>query len=114
MVAESGAQGASARSALGSGRGHAEAGDQQRAGERGRERLDVSVCTDASHDDRGRLTAHATPRRPAVAVKTDVRTGHDIAYVTRGHASGCAGAMAYYTRTGDPPGTWEGRGCTTT
>jgi conjugative relaxase-like TrwC/TraI family protein len=52
-----------------------------------------------------------TGRRPAVAVKSDVRTGHDIAYVTRGHASGCAGAMAYYyTRTGDPPGTWEGRG----
>ena len=45
-----------------------------------------------------------------MAVKTDVRTGHDIAYVTRGHACGCAGAMAYYTRTGDPPGTWEGRG----
>jgi conjugative relaxase-like TrwC/TraI family protein len=52
----------------------------------------------------------ATARRPAVAVKTDIRTGHDIAYVTRGHASGCIGAMAYYTRTGDPPGTWEGRG----
>ncbi len=45
-----------------------------------------------------------------MAVKSDVKTGHDIAYVTRGHASGCAGAMAYYTRTGDPPGTWEGRG----
>jgi conjugative relaxase-like TrwC/TraI family protein len=53
----------------------------------------------------------AAMRRPAVAVKTDVRTGHDIAYVTRGHASGCARAMAYYARTGDPPGTWEGRGC---
>jgi hypothetical protein len=52
-----------------------------------------------------------TNRRPAVAVKSDVKTGHDIAYVTRGHASGCTGAMAYYTRTGDPPGTWEGRGC---
>jgi TrwC relaxase len=52
-----------------------------------------------------------TTRWPAVAVKSDVRTGYDIAYVTRGHASGCAGAMAYYTRTGDPPGTWEGRGC---
>ena len=51
-----------------------------------------------------------TGRRLAVAVKSDVRTGHDIAYATRGHASGCAGAMAYYTRTGDPPGTWEGRG----
>jgi hypothetical protein len=24
-----------------------------------------------------------------VAVKSDVKTGHDIAYVTRGHASGC-------------------------
>jgi conjugative relaxase-like TrwC/TraI family protein len=46
-----------------------------------------------------------------VAVKSDVKTGHDIAYVTRGHTSGCTGAMAYYTRTGDPPGTWEGRGC---
>ena len=46
-----------------------------------------------------------------MAVKSDVKTGHDIAYVTRGHAAGCAGAMAYYTRTGDPPGTWEGRGC---
>ena len=45
-----------------------------------------------------------------MAVKTDVRTGHDIAYVTRGHASGCAAAMAYYTRSGDSPGTWEGRG----
>ena len=45
-----------------------------------------------------------------MAVKTDVRTGHDIAYVTRGHASGCAGAIGYYTRTGEPPGTWEGRG----
>jgi TrwC relaxase len=56
------------------------------------------------------VPAHTvTQRRPAVAVKSDVRTGHDIAYVTRGHAAGCAGAMAY-TRTGDPPGTWEGRG----
>jgi TrwC relaxase len=52
----------------------------------------------------------AARRRPAVAVKSDVKTGHDIAYVTRGHASGCAGAMAYYTRSGEPPGTWEGRG----
>jgi conjugative relaxase-like TrwC/TraI family protein len=52
-----------------------------------------------------------TARWPAVGVKSDVKTGHDIAYVTRGHASGCTGAMAYYTRTGDPPGTWEGRGC---
>jgi hypothetical protein len=52
-----------------------------------------------------------TKEWPAVAVKTDIRTGHDIAYVTRGHTAGCAGAMAYYTRAGEPPGTWEGRGC---
>jgi TrwC relaxase len=45
-----------------------------------------------------------------VAVKFDVRTGRDIAYLTHGHGSGCAGAMAYYTRSGEPPGTWEGRG----
>jgi len=38
-----------------------------------------------------------------VAVKSDVKTGHDIAYVTRGHASGCTGAMAYYT-SWEPPG----------
>ena len=56
------------------------------------------------------LARTVTSRRPAVAVKSDVKTGHDIAYVTRGHASGCAGAMVYYTRTGDPPGTWDGRG----
>jgi conjugative relaxase-like TrwC/TraI family protein len=49
-------------------------------------------------------------RWPAVAVKSDVKTGHDIAYVTRGHASGCAGAMAYYTGSGEPPGRWDGRG----
>ena len=35
-----------------------------------------------------------TRRRPAVAVKSDVKTGHDIAYVTRAHTSRCAGAMA--------------------
>jgi len=45
-----------------------------------------------------------------VAVRSDVKTGHSIAYLTRGHAAGCAGAMAYYTRSGEPPGTWEGRG----
>ena len=52
-----------------------------------------------------------TPRFAAVAVKTDIKTGHDIAHVTRGHTSGCAGAIAYYTRTGDPSGTWQGRCC---
>ena len=45
-----------------------------------------------------------------MAVKSDVKTGHDIAYVTRGHTSGCTGAMAYYTGSGEPPGAWEGRG----
>jgi hypothetical protein len=44
-----------------------------------------------------------THRWPAVAVKSDVETGHDIAYVTRGHASGWTGAMAYYT-SWEPPG----------
>jgi hypothetical protein len=29
-----------------------------------------------------------TTRRPAVAVKSDVKTGHDIAYVTRGGPRG--------------------------
>jgi hypothetical protein len=43
-------------------------------------------------------------RRPTVAVKTDVKTGYDIKYVTRGHVSGCTGAMAYYTSSSEPQG----------
>jgi len=83
---------------------------QARAGDRGRKRFKrlyrcINTMTMAAP------ARTVTTRRPAVAVKSDVRTGHDIAYVTRGHTSGCTGAMAYYTRTGDPPGTWEGQGC---
>jgi hypothetical protein len=48
------------------------------------------------------LARTVTKRWLAVAVKSDVKTGHDIAYVTRGHASGCTGAMAYYTSSGEP------------
>ena len=55
-----------------------------------------------------------TTRWRVVAVKSDVKTGHDIAYVTRGHTSGCTGAMAYYTGSGELPGTWEGRGTAAT
>ena len=53
-----------------------------------------------------------------MAVKTDARTGHDIAYVTRGHAAGCAGAMACYVRTGHhskETGEWrDGKGLVAT
>jgi TrwC relaxase len=38
------------------------------------------------------------------------RAGHDINYMRNGQASGCAGAMAYYTTGGEPPGQWAGRG----
>jgi hypothetical protein len=34
-----------------------------------------------------------------------------VAYLTSGqHAGGCAGAMSYYTATGEPPGQWAGKG----
>ena len=37
--------------------------------------------------------------------------GHDVAYLTSGqHAGGCAGAMSYYTASGEPPGQWAGKG----
>lgn len=37
--------------------------------------------------------------------------GHDVGYFTAGHgAGGCAGAMAYYTGSGEPPGQWHGNG----
>jgi hypothetical protein len=40
-----------------------------------------------------------------------LRAGHDVAYFTRGTcAGGCAGAMSYYTASGEPPGQWAGRG----
>ena len=34
-----------------------------------------------------------------------------MAYLTAGqHAGGCAGAMSYYTASGEPPGQWAGKG----
>ena len=34
-----------------------------------------------------------------------------MAYLTAGqHAAGCAGAMSYYTASGEPPGQWAGKG----
>ena len=38
-----------------------------------------------------------------------LHAGHDVAYFTRGQeAGGCAGAMSYYTASGEPPGQWAG------
>ena len=40
-----------------------------------------------------------------------LRAGHDVGYFNAGHGAGsCAGAMAYYTKSGEPPGQWAGRG----
>jgi hypothetical protein len=42
---------------------------------------------------------------------TTLRAGHDVAYLTSGpQAGGCAGAMSYYTASGEPPGQWAGMG----
>ena len=42
---------------------------------------------------------------------TTLHSGHDVAYFTNGqHAGGCAGAMSYYTASGEPPGRWAGTG----
>ena len=42
---------------------------------------------------------------------TTLHAGHDVAYLTSGqHAGGCAGAMSYYTASGEPPGQWAGKG----
>jgi hypothetical protein len=39
-----------------------------------------------------------------------LRRGHDVRYFTNhGGTGGCAGAMAYYTKAGEPPGQWAGR-----
>src|SRR6516162_9147786 len=39
-----------------------------------------------------------------------LRNGHDVRYFTNhGGAGGCAGAMAYYTKAGEPPGEWYGK-----
>ncbi len=37
------------------------------------------------------------------------RKGHDVRYFTNADGVGCAGAMAYYTRGGEPPGQWSGK-----
>jgi conjugative relaxase-like TrwC/TraI family protein len=45
-----------------------------------------------------------------VTAITTLHTGHDVAYLTGGqHDGGCAGAMAYYTAAGEPPGVWAGK-----
>jgi conjugative relaxase-like TrwC/TraI family protein len=45
-----------------------------------------------------------------VTAITTLHTGHDVAYLTGGqHDGGCAGAMAYYTAAGEPPGAWAGK-----
>ena len=37
--------------------------------------------------------------------------GHDVRYLTSGHAhGGNAGAMSYYTASGEPAGQWGGQG----
>ena len=42
---------------------------------------------------------------------TTLHSGHDVAYLTAGqHAGGCAGAMSYYTASGEPPGQWADKG----
>ena len=38
-----------------------------------------------------------------------IRKGHDVRYFTNADGVGCAGAMAYYTKGGEPPGQWAGR-----
>jgi TrwC relaxase len=46
-----------------------------------------------------------------VTTITTLHPGHDVAYLTAGqHAGGCAGAMSYYTASGEPPGQWAGKG----
>ncbi len=38
-----------------------------------------------------------------------IRKGHDVRYFTNADGVGCAGAMAYYTKGGEPRGQWAGR-----
>ena len=38
-----------------------------------------------------------------------IRKGHDVRYFTNAGGAGCAGAMAYYTKGGEPPGQWAGK-----
>jgi conjugative relaxase-like TrwC/TraI family protein len=44
-----------------------------------------------------------------VTTFVSIRKGHDVRYFTSAGAVGCAGAMAYYTRGGEPPGQWAGK-----
>jgi conjugative relaxase-like TrwC/TraI family protein len=44
-----------------------------------------------------------------VTTFVSIRKGHDVRYFTNAGAVGCAGAMAYYTRGGEPPGQWAGK-----
>ena len=42
---------------------------------------------------------------------TTLHAGHDVRYLTSGDAhGGNAGAMRYYTASGEPPGQWAGKG----
>jgi hypothetical protein len=44
-----------------------------------------------------------------VTTLTSLHAGHDVAHFLNGHgAGGCAGAMSYYTASGEPPGVWAG------
>ncbi len=41
---------------------------------------------------------------------TTLKAGHDVRYFTQGSCAGeCAGAMSYYTASGEPPGQWAGK-----
>ena len=46
-----------------------------------------------------------------MSTNVTLHAGHDVAYFTSGQGrGGCAGAMSYYTATGEPPGEWAGKG----
>jgi hypothetical protein len=46
-----------------------------------------------------------------VTMNTTLHAGHDVRYLTSGNAhGGNAGAMRYYTASGEPPGRWAGKG----
>jgi len=46
-----------------------------------------------------------------VTTITTLHAGHDVRYLTSGDAhGGNAGAMRYYTASGEPPGQWAGKG----
>jgi hypothetical protein len=46
-----------------------------------------------------------------MATTVSLRKSYDVGYVNAGHGDdGCAGVMAYDTRSGEPPGRWHGNG----